>query len=398
MRTADSDLSKADSGSTAWLLIFFDLMMLAAGETLFITFSGNKAILKYLSRHINVSVTLQKTICCYIREIAFFVKTPFTLAGQNGDLRNILMNPNETFTLAHLTDPHLAYYHDIRFTDLLNKRFFGYIKWRLKRSSAHRDEVLDGLIGDLMVTQPDHIVVTGDLTHLGLPAEFVKARQLLNALGAPSKVTVIPGNHDAYVAAALERGLAHWAEYMISDKQEIADGKPLAYETLFPSLRIRGSIALIGVSTARPCSTFLAVGCIGKEQRQRFEKMLIETGRRGLFRVILIHHPPVSGVVSRRKRLTDAEAFRSIVQQHGAELILHGHAHRLSQARLKTPDGYAPVVGISSASAADRRSKRRARYHLYYLSQMDHGWEVHVAVRSLSSRRGFITQDEFRLV
>jgi 3',5'-cyclic AMP phosphodiesterase CpdA len=346
----------------------------------------------------NVPATLQKTICCYIREIAFFVKSPCTLEGQNGDLRTISMNPTETFTLAHLTDPHLAYQHDIRFTDLLNKRFFGYIKWRLKRSSAHRGEVLDGLIDDLRANQTDHIVVTGDLTHLGLPAEFVKAKELLSALGAPSRVTVIPGNHDAYVAAALERGLAHWIEYMISDKQENADGKPIALETVFPSLRVRGSIALIGVSSARPCSTFLAVGRIGKEQRQRIDKMLIETGRQGLFRVILIHHPPVSGVVNWRKRLIDAEAFRSIVQQHGAELILHGHAHRLSQARLKTPDGYAPVVGISSASAADQDSKRRARYHLYRLSQMDHGWEVHVAVRSFANRKGFITEDEFRLL
>jgi hypothetical protein len=398
MRTLDSDLSKADSGSTPWLPVCFDLMMLVAGEMLFINFSSNKVILNLLSGYMNVLATLQKTICCYIREIAFFVKSPRALAGQNDNLRTISMNPNETFTLAHLTDPHLAYYQDIRFTDLLNKRFFGYIKWRLKRSSAHRREVLDGLIDDLRASQPDHIVVTGDLTHLGLPAEFVTARELLSALGAPSKVTVIPGNHDAYVAKALERGLAHWVEYMISDKQEIADGKPIALETLFPSLRVRGSIALIGVSTARPCSTFLAVGRIGKEQLQRIEKMLIETGHQGLFRVILIHHPPVSGVVNWRKRLTDAEAFRSIVQQHGAELILHGHAHRLSQARLKTPDGYAPVVGISSASAADRHLKRRARYHLYCLSQMDHGWEVHVAVRSLSNRKGFITEDKFRLL
>jgi hypothetical protein len=346
----------------------------------------------------DVSATLQKTICCYIREIAFFVKSPGTLAGQTGDLRTRSMNPNETFTLAHLTDPHLADHHDIRFTDLLNKRFFGYIKWRLKRSSTHHGEVLDSLIDDLRASRPDHIAVTGDLTHLGLPAEFLKARELLSSLGAPSKVTVIPGNHDAYVAAALEPGLSHWIEYIVSDKQKITDGQPVSSDTLFPSLRVRGPVALIGVSTARPCSTFLAVGRIGQEQRQRLEKMLIETGHQGLFRVILIHHPPVAGVVNWRKRLTDAEAFRAIVQQHGAELILHGHAHRLAQAQLKTPNGYAPVIGISSASAADRHSKRRARYHLYCLSQRAQGWEVHVSVRSCANRKEFITQDKFRLL
>jgi len=308
------------------------------------------------------------------------------------------MNPNETFTLAHLTDPHLAYHHDIRFTDLFNKRFFGYIKWRLNRSSKHHGDVLSSLIDDVRASQPDHIAVTGDLTHLGLLAEFLKAKELLSTLGAPSKVTVIPGNHDAYVATALERGLSHWVEYIVSDKQVITDGEHISSGTFFPSLRVRGGVALIGVSTARPCSIFLAVGRIGKEQRQRLQKILIETGRNGLFRVILIHHPPVAGVVNWRKRLTDADAFRAIVQQHGAELILHGHAHRLAQAQLKTPGGYAPVIGISSASAADRHSERRARYHLYRLSQTDHGWQVHVSVRSLVNRKGFITQDKFRLL
>ena len=346
----------------------------------------------------DVSATLQKTICCYIREIAFFVKSPGTLAGQTGDLRTRSMNPNETFTLAHLTDPHMADHHAIRFTDLLNKRFFGYLKWRMKRSSTHHGVVLDSLVDDLRASRPDHIAVTGDLTHLGLPAEFLKAKQLLSALGTPSEVTVIPGNHDAYVAAALERGLSHWIEYIVSDKQKITDSKPVSCDTLFPSLRVRGSIALIGVSTARPCSTFLAVGRIGKEQQKRLQKILIETGHQGLFRVVLIHHPPVTGVVNWRKRLTDAEAFRSIVQQHGAELILPGPAHRLAQTQLKPPDGYAPVIGISSASAADRHAKRRARYHLYHLSQTAHGWQVHVSVRSFANRKGFITQDKFRLL
>ena len=308
------------------------------------------------------------------------------------------MNPNETFTLVHLTDPHLADHHDIRFADLLNKRFFGYIKWRLKHSAEQHEEVLASLIDDLRDCQPDHIAVTGDLTHLGLPAEFQKAKEFLSDLGAPSEVTVIPGNHDAYVAAALERGLSHWVEYIVSDHHKITGGQPVSSGALFPSLRVRGSVALICVSTARPCSTFLAVGRIGKEQQQRLQKMLIETGRKGLFRVILIHHPPVKGVVSWRKQLTDAEAFRGIVQQHGAELILHGHAHRLAQTQVKTPGGFAPVIGISSASAGHRHSKRRARYHIYHLSQTAHGWQVHVRARSFVERKEFITQDEFRLL
>jgi 3',5'-cyclic AMP phosphodiesterase CpdA len=309
------------------------------------------------------------------------------------------MISGDSFTLAHLSDPHLAYLQNIRFADLLSKRFFGFLKWRLQRSAEHHADVVANLIDDIKANQPDHIVITGDLTHLGLPAEIAKARELLNELGAPFRITVIPGNHDAYVAGALNRCLAHWTDYIVSDQTEISPGETITTDDLFPSLRVRGPAALIGVSTARPCSTFLAVGSVGRNQLQQLRKLLIETARQGLFRVVLIHHPPITGIVSWRKRLTDAKAFRSTVQQYGAELILHGHAHRHSHEQMKTSDGQAHVIGISSASAVAGDSKRRARYHLYHLSRVAGRLQARVTVRSYRSREGrFVTEKEFRLL
>jgi 3',5'-cyclic AMP phosphodiesterase CpdA len=308
------------------------------------------------------------------------------------------MNPKRTFILAHLSDPHLADDQDIQFVDFFNKRFFGYLKWRLKRRSGHRGEVLTGLIQDIRSNRPDHIAVTGDLTHLGLPAEFEKAKELLGALGSASQVTIIPGNHDAYVAGALDCRLADWADYMVSDGLKFCDGVQISVSDVFPSLRIRGPVALIGVSTAKPCSTFLAVGCIGSDQLKQLQKMLIETGQKGLFRVVLIHHPPISGVVSWRKRLTDAEEFQKTLQDCGAELILHGHSHHSSQTYLKTSDGRIPVIGVPSASAAAENPRRRARYHLYHVARKADGWQIRVCVRCYVDKiEGFDTEDEYRL-
>jgi 3',5'-cyclic AMP phosphodiesterase CpdA len=107
------------------------------------------------------------------------------------------MNQNQIFTLAHLSDPHLADHQDIQPIDFLNKRLFGYLKWRLQRRFEHHGDVLAALVHDLQANQPDHIAVTGDLTHLGLTAEFLNAKELLKKLGTPSQVTVIPGNHEA---------------------------------------------------------------------------------------------------------------------------------------------------------------------------------------------------------
>ena len=309
------------------------------------------------------------------------------------------MNQNEIYTLAHLSDPHLADHHDIRLFDLLNKRLFGYLKWRLQRRFRHHGDVLAALVQDLQANQPDHIAVTGDLTHLGLKAEFLNAKEWLEKLGKPSQVTVIPGNHDAYVGGDWDRNLTHWVDYIASDGFNFADDIKISSRTLFPSVRIRNPIALIGVSTAQPCSTFLATGSAGNDQLQKFKKILIEVGQMDLFRVVLIHHPPVKGVVSWRKRLTDAEAFRTIIQDHGADLILHGHAHRYSHGYLNTHERQAPVIGISSASATDDHSKRQARYHLYRLSQTDGVWETRIRVRSYSKKnKCFNTETEYRLI
>jgi len=300
----------------------------------------------------------------------------------------------DSFSLAHLSDLHLTSLKGTAIGQLLNKRMLGYLSWWRKRRRVHRLDIVEALLEDLKTTRPDHIAVTGDLTHLGLPDEFTDAGQWLARFGSPDQVTVIPGNHEAYVGQQWSAQLSAWAPYLISDDRQDS----ASTGELFPSLRIRGKVALIGLCSARPSLPFLAVGSLGEKQLGILAGLLLETGKAGLLRVVLIHHPPVNGVVSWRKRLTDAEAFRAIVQQHGAELILHGHAHRRAQTQIQTPGGYAPVIGISSASATNRQSKRRAQYHIYRLSRTAQGWQVHVCVRSFVRRKKYITQDEFRLL
>ena len=133
--------------------------------------------------------------------------------------------------------------------------------------------------------------------------------------------------------------------------------------------------------------------------RRRFELSFGRFRRPGQpAQVLLIHHPPISGIVSWRKRLTDAKAFRAIVQQYGAELILHGHAHHRSHEQIKTSEGQAHVIGISSASAVAGDSERRARYHLYKLSRVAGRLEARVTVRGYKSKeRRFVTEKKIKL-
>jgi 3',5'-cyclic AMP phosphodiesterase CpdA len=296
-------------------------------------------------------------------------------------------------TLAHLSDPHISCIQDITVRHLLGKRLFGYLRWKLHRGAKHADSVLLALQADLSETGPDHIAVTGDLTHLSLPAEFQETKQWLQSLGSPSQVTVIPGNHDQYVDMAWRKTLACWTDYMVSDSLRNSNGTADNPAHIFPSLRIRGCIALIGICTARPSAPHLATGSIGARQLQKLEDVLTQTARQKYFRVILIHHSPAPGMDSWRKRLTDAADLQSLLARCGAELILHGHSHRTHQSYLKAPNGSIPVMGAPSISALDRRPEHRARYCLYHISPGDRDWKVSLEARIYSPEQNrFVTE------
>ena len=82
----------------------------------------------------------------------------------------------DTFTLAHLSDPHLPPLPEARLRDLAGKRALGYLNWTRNRHKYHRREVLDALVADMQAQRPDHIAVTGDLVNLALEAEFPRPR------------------------------------------------------------------------------------------------------------------------------------------------------------------------------------------------------------------------------
>src|SRR5687768_14674595 len=118
-----------------------------------------------------------------------------------------------TFTLAHLSDVHLGPLPRPRSADLIGKRMFGFINWQRRRRQYSR-HFLDRLMTDLAEQRPDHIAITGDLVNIALPEEFRLARAWLETIGSPETVTVVPGNHDAYVRLRRDPGLKRWDDYM----------------------------------------------------------------------------------------------------------------------------------------------------------------------------------------
>lgn len=273
------------------------------------------------------------------------------------------------FVLAHLSDLHLA--SRPRLTELASKRGLGFINWQRKRKHIHRPEIADAIVRDLKGLSPDHIAVTGDLVNLSLDDEYRRARGWLDALGSPHDVTVVPGNHDVYVRAVVSSPAAYWGDYMRGD-----DGRQG-----FPFVRRRGNVALIALSTGVPTGPFMATGRLGAHQLAGLAGALDAT--RDAFRVVLIHHPPLSPPKRFMRRLTDSEELRRVLAEHGAELLIHGHDHRRALVWLDGPDGSRiPAAGVPSVSArVPHGSEDGAGYTIFRIDGEKAAWRCEMVAR-----------------
>jgi 3',5'-cyclic AMP phosphodiesterase CpdA len=278
------------------------------------------------------------------------------------------------YALAHLSDPHLPPLPTARLGDLLGKRALGYLNWTRNRHKYQRRDVLDALVSDIHGQAPDHIAVTGDFVNLALEAEFGPARTWLEAVGSPDRVSIVPGNHDAYVRATRRRFAETFGNYL--DGDDASDRG-----ATFPFLRRRGPLALIGVSSAVPTPPLMATGWLGRDQLEALDRLLERLATERLFRVLLIHHPLRS--VSRAKRLTDSGELRALLKRHGVELILHGHDHIHSTMWIDGPTGAIPAIGVPSASALAHGRYPAAAYNLFSIERDGEAWRCRQTVRGI---------------
>ena len=287
------------------------------------------------------------------------------------------------FTLAHLSDIHLSPMPQVKRRELMNKRVLGYVNWHRGRKFVHRREILDLMTRDLAKQKPDHIAVTGDLVNLGLPEEFLRAADWLNQLGSPDRVTAIPGNHDAYVRLHPEAGTLKWRPFMEANEEGAALFQtPAAH---FPFVRRFGDIAIVALSSAIPTLPFVASGKIGSAQRKAAATALDDLSRAGLFRIVLIHHPPLRDQAGWYRGLRDAGKVTKMLKRHGAELVLHGHMHTQTLHEVPTATGPAFVIGVPSASEAIEGRMPTARYNIYEIARSGAGWRVEMAGRAAGS-------------
>ena len=257
------------------------------------------------------------------------------------------------YRIAHISDLHIPPLPRVSLRQLLGKRILGLISWHYKWKNEHQQSVLDALQTHLAEINPDHICITGDITFTTLPAEADKAADWISQLGNSQQISLVPGNHDAYVPGALNYALEKWSPWIQDDEGRAG----------FPYLHRRGPVDIVGLSSAVASPPAISLGRIGQAQLDLTEALLtsIKADRRPS--LLLIHHPPQDGAASPRRALADRKKLQELLARLPVDLVLHGHLHYPICATLDGPTGPIPVLGAASASTIGKR-KSVAHYHL----------------------------------
>lgn len=268
--------------------------------------------------------------------------------------------------IAQFSDLHLLSLEGVKLLDYANKRWIGRMNLVSNRSRHYHTIAFDDMVADLNAQQLDHIVCTGDVTNLALEQEFHFARSRFDKLGlGTAGVTVIPGNHDAYIAEGTKHFAAVFGDYAQSDPDwawPAADD----LDNRWPIVRVRGELALIALSTSLQTPWFTAYGRIGTRQLERVRTALGDPRLAGKCRVVAIHHPPAGRrAESRIRGLKDRGELAAILAEHGATVVIHGHEHRNLRETLPGPAGPIDVLGVPSGTYDADHPERTARYRIF---------------------------------
>ena len=185
----------------------------------------------------------------------------------------------------------------------------------------------------------DHLVLTGDLTEDGIEPQFAILAELLEASGwAPQRVTLIPGNHDAYTSGEA------WA---------LALAGPLApysaTSTLGAPVRLPG-MTILPLSTSLAQHYTRSAGALPAGALVNVEEAAAESRRSGDALVLAMHHPPRRSLLPPLQWIDgfrDHAALGMILGAHDHVHVIHGHTHMATDHAVRP--GAAPRIFATEA-------------------------------------------------
>lgn len=224
-----------------------------------------------------------------------------------------------SFTLVHLSDLHYNAY-PLHWSEWNFKRGLGAANLFLKRAKQHPLSRNRNLVEKVSTMDWDHLVISGDLTQLGLEQEFEEARRELEPLlQEKDRVSIVPGNHDRYVQNP--EGKNSFDQYF----REFFGEHEIHHRDLPCGWK------LIGWDSCHPAPWYSASGTVKQTTLEQSETLIKESDPETPF--LLVNHYPISFPNSwdpdPHHELSNLEAVREWVLGHPQiRLYLHGHIHR----------------------------------------------------------------------
>jgi len=264
--------------------------------------------------------------------------------------------------IAHLSDLHILDLKNVGPRDFLGRRLVGSVNLLTRRRGAHSTGIFERLLEDLIEQNPDHSVITGDLSNLALESEFERVAAYLRLLWGYERLSVIPGNHDYYTPEAVHdrRFEKTFYPYMFPEFSDL-DAE------FYPYGKRLGSVSIFGLCSAVLPPVGFAWGEVKQPQMMRFVQLVHEPRFRNTFKIVLVHHHfherrglgEFTATMQRRDELAD------LLLENGVDLVLHGHDHIPRFGWLTGAGRRIPVIGAGSATATSPRPDLTARYNIY---------------------------------
>ena len=264
--------------------------------------------------------------------------------------------------IGHISDIHWLDTTGAHFQDFLNKRISGGINLLFGRAKKHTKEATRCALETLKREGCDHLVVTGDISNLALPAEFASVKAEMDKFFDDDHKTIVPGNHDYYTHESLK---ARRFEQMIYTSSP--GNLDVGIEATWPFVRTIQNVAIIGLNSALPRPWFVAGGILGQKQLDDLEKVLNHPEVASRFKIIALHHNLFQVVTTPGeclRNLRERKELLDIAQKYGVQLMIHGHDHDYFYKKIDN----LVITEAGSCSVCKFKSDNRAgKFNRYFI-------------------------------
>lgn len=239
-------------------------------------------------------------------------------------------------TIAHISDLHLNFEGKHTYYDKVEK-----------------------LLGEITSHEPDHLIISGDISEDGRLEDFDFLRKLLikfNYLDS-ALTTIIIGNHDIYgTALSIEDALSYPDRCKGTDydfnlrrfhsffEELMVDTYRISEDDIYPFIKQIGTIFILALNSIEEFSTrnFTASnGIIKKDQKLKAEQLVNKFVSDGNPLLLAIHHHfykikrqkdtfaghILTKIENNTMKLRKRKRLLSILEKWGVSHILHGHFH-----------------------------------------------------------------------